>query len=83
VAVVDSFDAMTHDRPYRAASPIEEALSEIARCSASQFDPRVVAAFLKPPPARRTGDRLEDLHPSRSDVSGNVHAKSRAMTSRT
>jgi HD-GYP domain-containing protein (c-di-GMP phosphodiesterase class II) len=83
VAVADSFDAMTHDRPYRAASPIEEALSEIARCSASQFDPRVVEAFLKPPPARRTGNRLEDLHPSRSDLSRTVNAKSLAMTSRT
>lgn len=46
VAVVDSFDAMTHDRPYRAAISTEDALSEIARCSGSQFDPRIVNAFL-------------------------------------
>jgi len=46
VAVADSFDAMTHNRPYRTASSVEEALSEIARCSGSQFDPRVSDAFL-------------------------------------
>jgi PAS domain S-box-containing protein len=80
VAVVDSFDAMTHDRPYRKASPTEAALSEIARCSATQFDPRVVEAFLKPRPARRTGDDLKDRHSTRSDVPPVVNAKSRAMT---
>ena len=47
VAVVDSFDAMTHDRPYRAPSSAAEALAEISRCSGSQFDPRVVKAFLQ------------------------------------
>jgi PAS domain S-box-containing protein len=46
VAVVDCFDAMVFDRPYRAASPAETALSEIARCSGTQFDPHVVKAFL-------------------------------------
>ena len=47
VAVVDSFDAMTNDRPYRRASSITEALGEISRCSGMQFDPTVVAAFTK------------------------------------
>lgn len=46
VAVVDSFDAMAHDRPYRAACSVEDALSEIGQCSGTQFDPRVVKAFL-------------------------------------
>ena len=46
VAVVDSFDAMAYDRPYRAASSVESALVEIARCSGTQFDPHVVKAFL-------------------------------------
>ena len=47
LAVVDSFDAMAYDRPYRVASSIEDALSEIDRCSGSQFDPHVVKAFLQ------------------------------------
>jgi putative two-component system response regulator len=46
VAVVDAFDAMTHDRPYRRARPIEQALGELQRCSGAQFDPTVVAAFM-------------------------------------
>ena len=47
VAVVDSFDAMAYDRPYRAASSVEDALSEIDRRSGTQFDPHVVKAFLQ------------------------------------
>jgi putative two-component system response regulator len=47
VAVVDAFDAMTRDRPYRSARSIDHALAEVARCSGTQFDPRVAAAFLE------------------------------------
>ncbi len=39
VAVADAFDAMTHDRVYRAARPVGEALEEIARERGRQFDP--------------------------------------------
>lgn len=45
-AVADAFDAMTSDRPYRAARPPEQALAEILRCSGSQFDPAAAKAFL-------------------------------------
>jgi putative nucleotidyltransferase with HDIG domain len=45
VAVADSFDAMTTDRPYRRAIPPWEALKEIAENAARQFDPAVVDAF--------------------------------------
>ena len=44
--VCDAFDAMTTDRPYRAALPIDEALSELSRHAGTQFDPRVVDVFL-------------------------------------
>jgi cyclic di-GMP phosphodiesterase len=45
-AAVDTFDAMTSDRPYRAALSIESAREEIRRFSGIQFDPRVAEAFL-------------------------------------
>jgi putative nucleotidyltransferase with HDIG domain len=45
-AAVDTFDAMTSDRPYRAALAIEVAREEIRRFSGTQFDPDVAAAFL-------------------------------------
>ena len=46
VAVADVFDALTHDRPYKSAWPVEQAIAEIKHAAGSQFDPRVVAAFL-------------------------------------
>jgi response regulator RpfG family c-di-GMP phosphodiesterase len=45
-AAVDTFDAMTSDRPYRAALSIKDARDEIRRFSGIQFDPRVAEAFL-------------------------------------
>ncbi|MFA7145750.1 MAG: HD domain-containing phosphohydrolase [Candidatus Riflebacteria bacterium] len=47
VSVVDTFDAMTTNRPYRKALTIEESLVEIDRCSGSQFDPDIAAKFIK------------------------------------
>jgi PAS domain S-box-containing protein/putative nucleotidyltransferase with HDIG domain len=46
VAVADVFDALTSDRPYKSAWTRERALIEIENAAGSQFDPRVVAAFL-------------------------------------
>jgi HD-GYP domain-containing protein (c-di-GMP phosphodiesterase class II) len=45
-AVADAYDAMTSDRPYRRALPATAALAELLRCAGSQFDPRVVHAFV-------------------------------------
>jgi HD-GYP domain-containing protein (c-di-GMP phosphodiesterase class II) len=45
VTVVDAFDAMTTHRAYRAAMPIEEALSRLREAAGTQFDPLCVAAF--------------------------------------
>ncbi|HAM35349.1 MAG TPA: hypothetical protein DEB40_11205 [Elusimicrobia bacterium] len=47
VAVIDAWDAMRSDRPYRKALSREAAIAELRRCSGSQFDPRIVEAFLK------------------------------------
>ena len=46
VAIADVFDALTHDRPYKEAWPIEEAVAEIKRQSGTQFDPRMVEVFV-------------------------------------
>jgi len=45
-AIADSFDAMTSDRPYRQAMPLERALDEIRGGAGTQFDPDVAGAFL-------------------------------------
>ena len=42
VALADTLDAITGDRPYRAARSVPEALAEIERCSGTQFDPALV-----------------------------------------
>jgi len=47
LAVVDTFDAMTTDRPYRKALPVEAAIAELHRCSGSQFDPKIVDVFIR------------------------------------
>jgi HD-GYP domain-containing protein (c-di-GMP phosphodiesterase class II) len=45
VRACDAFSAMTTDRSYRKARPVDEALAELRRCSATDFDPVVVEAL--------------------------------------
>jgi diguanylate cyclase (GGDEF)-like protein len=45
IAVCDAFGAMTKQRPYSEAITVAEALSELRRCSGSQFHPHIVRAF--------------------------------------
>lgn len=47
LAVADAVDAMTSDRPYRAARTFEYAKGEILKGSGTHFDPEVVTAFIK------------------------------------
>jgi putative nucleotidyltransferase with HDIG domain len=47
LAVSDSYEAMTSERPYRKAMSKEDACREIENGSGKQFDPKVVAAFLR------------------------------------
>ncbi len=47
IAVCDAFNAMTSDRPYRAATPVDAAVDELRRCAGSQFRPDVVDAFCR------------------------------------
>lgn len=45
LSITDAFDAMTNDRPYRKAVPVQTALTELRRCAGSQFDPALVDQF--------------------------------------
>jgi diguanylate cyclase (GGDEF)-like protein/putative nucleotidyltransferase with HDIG domain len=47
VAVADCFDAITQDRPYQSAQPVEWAVREITASTGKQFSPRVVDALLR------------------------------------
>jgi len=47
VAVADTYDAMTTDRPYRKAIEKETAIEELKRCSGTQLDKEVVEAFIQ------------------------------------
>lgn len=47
IAVADTYDAMTTTRPYRAGLPPEVAIKELKKYSGTQFDSRVVKAFMR------------------------------------
>jgi putative nucleotidyltransferase with HDIG domain len=47
VAVADTYDAMTTDRPYRKGLSKEVAIKELRKCSGTQFDQEVVEAFIR------------------------------------
>ena len=46
IAIADTYDAMTTDRPYRKGLPQDVALAEIEKHAGSQFDPKLVEVFL-------------------------------------
>ncbi|MDD5448023.1 MAG: GAF domain-containing protein [Actinomycetota bacterium] len=47
LAVADSFEAMMSDRPYRKKLGLDKAIRELEKSSGSQFDPKVVGAFME------------------------------------
>ncbi|MCE5192222.1 MAG: HD domain-containing protein [Actinomycetia bacterium] len=47
LTVADAYEAMVSDRPYRRGRSQEDAMLELRRCSGTQFDPRVVEAFIR------------------------------------
>lgn len=58
ISVVDSYDAMVSDRPYRAGMAPEEACAEIMRCSGKQFDPYMVEAFVRMVGERKSAEEV-------------------------
>jgi putative nucleotidyltransferase with HDIG domain len=47
ISVADAYDAMNSDRPYRNSMGAEKAAAELVRCKGTQFDPEMVALFIK------------------------------------
>lgn len=58
MAIADAYDAMTSERPYRAALSHNYTMKEIVRCSGTQFDPGIVDIFL-------------DIHDAFSEIRNN------------
>lgn len=47
LCIIDSFDAMTTERPYQPTKTYEEAFEELRRCAGTQFDPELVEPFIE------------------------------------
>lgn len=64
-AVVDTYDAITSDRPYRRACPHSVAMAELQRVAGQQLDPAAVAAFREIPEVelRRLRQLCKRVHP--------------------
>lgn len=77
VAIVDVFDATTSDRPYKQAWPIERAVRFLKDRAGTQFDPRLVEAFVRELPdmlsiKRRFEDPAEPEQ-QRAEVASRPH----------
>ncbi len=70
VTVADSYEAMTSDRPYRAACPTAFAVDELRRHAGAQFDARVVAAFERA--LRRAGVYVDESVPAETAAPASV-----------
>ncbi|MCA9670575.1 MAG: response regulator [Myxococcales bacterium] len=93
IAVADSFDAMTSDRAYRQARPMDAALAEIKRCRGTQFDVEIADIFLEVMNARAESedgvlagadadairDANETLHPRTVAVKKERHRRETAV----
>lgn len=47
LTVIDSFDAMTTERPYQQTKTLDEAVSELRRCAGKHFDPHIADVFIE------------------------------------
>ncbi|MDQ3128597.1 MAG: response regulator [Chloroflexota bacterium] len=68
VSVADALSAMTTDRPYRTAIPLEQAWAEIEKHSGTQFDPAIVELY-----ATLIGSDIRDAEPGASGTTISFH----------
>lgn len=61
LAVADAFEAMTADRPYREALGFERAITELKNNAGSQFDPRIIEAFIDLIKSDKSSKRIEKI----------------------
>lgn len=66
ISVIDAYDAMTENRPYRKAFPVQYALDEIMMNAGTQFDPMIATLFVN-----MMNSKNEGYHISRNHMSGN------------
>ncbi|MDE6727949.1 MAG: HD-GYP domain-containing protein, partial [Oscillospiraceae bacterium] len=67
IGIADAYDAMTSNRVYRKRLSNEKVISEIRRCSGTQFDPKLAEIFVK----MIESGRLEDLSPDNAPANEN------------
>lgn len=80
VALADVFDALTHDRPYKSAWTLEQAVTEIRQIAGTQLDPAVVEAF----DALDHAALLEPVEPALLEAQGTAsQTQPRTSSSRT
>lgn len=58
LTVIDSFDAMTSERPYQNTKSVEDAIRELRACAGTQFDPDLTELFIRYIEARQKGKAL-------------------------
>jgi HD-GYP domain-containing protein (c-di-GMP phosphodiesterase class II) len=83
VLVCDAYHAMTSDRPYRQAMPIEDARAELVRHAGTQFDPVIVGALLSSLDMAPGPDDLETLDGPAAELmlGGNFAGRAGALQS--
>jgi HD-GYP domain-containing protein (c-di-GMP phosphodiesterase class II) len=69
VAVADSYDVMTSDRPYARARTVREGIEELIRCKGTHFDPKIVDAFVPVLNRQHAPEPMEQRTPASSPLS--------------
>ena len=72
ISIVDAYDAMRNDRPYRKAMTEKEAREELKRCAGTQFDPNIIEEFVALLEEMNPICDAEEIKPEESEINGSV-----------